>query len=253
MLSSFLLHSLFLAFTLLCFIFIIINNNNVNKLGLFKYLVIAFTINILLKSPMHLFCEKLELMSIYYIWCGLVGCLVLFIISTLRNNTDYNNVWHFVKKFLSIVFILTLYSYMLHIGVLLYICIFIPDYWQLILSEFWKEHREIFISYVTTPISPADPMDQLNRIGYNRNGTNQPIATNIADALKNEYDTNGSGMSAKLLPSNIKRFLVDYLLENDRPTYDKLMGGVNLYKNENPKWWNISNTKDLRNGLRALP
>jgi len=79
-------------------------------------------------------------------------------------------------------------------------------------------------------------MDQLNRIGYNRNGTNQPIATNIADALKNEYDTNGSGMSAKLLPSNIKRFLVDYLLENDRATYDKLMGGVNLYKNENPKW-----------------
>jgi len=36
-------------------------------LNLFKYLAVAYTINILLKLPMYFFCEKLELMPFYYI------------------------------------------------------------------------------------------------------------------------------------------------------------------------------------------
>ena len=53
--------------------------------------MVAYTINVLLKSPMYFFCEKLELMPFYYIWCGIVGCLVIIIISGLRNNNSYIN------------------------------------------------------------------------------------------------------------------------------------------------------------------
>jgi hypothetical protein len=73
-------------------------------------------------------------------------------------------------------------------------------------------------------------------MGYNRNGTNQPIATNIANALQIHYINYGGGLKDEILPVNLKRFLVDYLLENDKPKYDKIMEGVNLYNNEKPKW-----------------
>ena len=105
MLSLFLSNSLLLAFIFFCLIIYNNNINNIIKLNLFKCLVVAYTINILLKLPMYFFCEKLELMPFYYIWCGIIGCSVLFIISSLRDNNNYNNGWYFVKKFLFIVFI----------------------------------------------------------------------------------------------------------------------------------------------------
>ena len=251
MLPSFLLYSLLLTFIFFCLV-IFNTNKSINKLNLFKYLVVAYTINILLRSPMYFFCEKLELMPIYYIWCGIVGCSVLFIISTLRNNNNYNNGWYFVKRFLSIVFTLALYSSIFHMNVLLYICVFMPDFWQSILLEFWKEHPEYLICNANV-IIPEDPLNQLNNIGYNRNGSNQPIAGNIARAMQVSYAEYGPSLKDDMLPANVKRFLVDYLLENDKARYDKLMEGVNLYNGDKPKWWKIQNVSPIRNGLRSLP
>lgn len=218
MLSLFLSYNLLLAFIFFCLIIYNNNNKSIIKLNFFQYLTVAYTINILFKLPMYFFCEKLEIMSFYYIWCGIIGCSVLFIISTLRNN-NYNNGWYFVKKFLFIIFILTLYGSIFHISILLYICVFIPNSWQLILLEFWKEHRECLICNVNM-IIPEDPLNQLNNIGYNRNGSNQPIANNIAHALQISYANHGSSLRDDMLPANVKRFLVDYLLENDKARYD---------------------------------
>jgi len=251
MLSLFLSYNLLFAFIFFCLIIIRNNKKSIIKLNLFKYLIVAYTINILLKLPMHFFCRKLDIMPLYYIWCGIVGCSVLFIILTLKNNNN-NNGWYFAKKFLSIVFILTLYGSIFHISILLYICVFIPDSWQLIFSEFWKEHREYLICNVNI-IIPEDPLNQLNNIGYNRNGSNQPIASNIAHALQISYANHGSSLRDDMLPANVKRFLVDYLLENDKARYDKLMGGVNLYKGEKPKWSKVYNVSPIRDGLRSLP
>lgn len=250
MLSLLLSYSLLLAFIFVCLI--IFNNTFIIKKNLFKYLIVAYTINILLRSPMYFFCEKLELMSLYYIWCGIVGCSVLFIISTLKNNNNYINGWYFLKRFLCIVFIFALYSSIFHISVLLYICVFLPDFWQLILLEFWKEHPEYLICNANV-IIPEDPLNQLNNIGYNRNGSNQPIASNIARAMQVSYAEHGSSLRDDMLPANVKRFLVDYLLENDKARYDKLMEGVNLYNGDKPKWWKIQNVSPIRKGLRELP
>lgn len=252
MLSLFLSYSLLLAFIFFC---LIIYNNNIKsiiKLNLFKCLIVVYTVNISLKLPMYFFCEKLELMPFYYIWCGIVGCLVLFIISTLRNNNNYINGWYFMKKFLSIVFILGLYGSIFHTSILLYICVFIPDSWELILSKFWKEHPECLICNANV-IIPEDPFNQLNNIGYNRNGSNQPIAGNIARAMDLSYAEYGSSLRDDMLPANVKRFLVDYLLENDRARYDKLMEGVNLHNGDKPRWSRIYNISPIRNGLRSLP
>lgn len=250
MLSLFLSYSVLLAFIFFC---LIISNNNIKniiKLNLFKCFVVAYTINILLKLPMYFFCEKLELMPFYYIWCGIVGCLVFFILSNLRNNNNnYNNGWYFVKKFLSIVFILALYGSIFHISILLYVYIFIPDYWQLILSEFWKECLICNVNLIT----PEDPLNQLNNIGYNRNGSNQPIAGNIARAMDLSYAHYGPSLRDDMLPASVKRFLVDYLLDNDKARYNKLMEGVNLYNGDKPKWSKIHNVSPIRNGLRSLP
>jgi len=78
-------------------------------------------------------------------------------------------------------------------------------------------------------------LNQLNNIGYNRNGSNQPIAGNIARAMDRSYAEYGSSLRDDMLPANVKRFLVDYLLENDKARYDKLMEGVNLYNGDKPK------------------
>lgn len=253
MLSSFLSYCLLLL--ALISSFLIIYNNNIKsviKLNFFKCFVVAYTINNLLKLPMHLFCEKLELMPFYYIWCAIVGCLVLFIISTIRNNDNYNNGWYFVRKFLLIVFTLALYDSIFHISILIYIFVFIPDYWQLIILEFWKEHSEYLICN-TNVIIPEDPLNQLNNIGYNRNGSNQPIAGNIARAMDLSYAHYGPSLRDDMLPANVKRFLVDYLLDNDKARYDKLMEGVNLHNGDKPKWSKIHNVSPIRNGLRSLP
>jgi hypothetical protein len=201
---------------------------------------------------MYFFCEKLEVMPLYYIWCGIIGCSVLFIISSLRNNNNYNNGWYFLKRFLSTVFILTLYGSIFHISIFIYICVFIPDSWQLILSEFWKEHPEWLICNANV-IIPEDPLNQLTNMGYNRNGTNQPIAGNIARAMDLSYAHYGPSLRDDMLPANVKRFLVDYLLENDKARYDKLMEGVNLYNGDKPRWSKIQNVSPIRNGLRSLP
>jgi hypothetical protein len=49
------------------------------------------------------------------------------------------------------------------------------------------------------------------------------------------YAHYGTSLKDDMLPANVKRFLVDYLLENDKARYDKLMGGVNLHRGDKPK------------------
>lgn len=113
----------------------------------------------------------------------------------------------------------------------------------------------------TTPtINPAaaaaaDPNGQLNQpgTGYNNNGSNQPIAGNIANELEVNYRTRGGTMSRELLTPKIELFLLDHFQRNDINSYNKVMNGVNTANGEKPKWWNISNTIALRNGLRNLP
>jgi hypothetical protein len=49
------------------------------------------------------------------------------------------------------------------------------------------------------------------------------------------YAHYGPSLRDDMLPANVKRFLVDYLLENDKARYNKLMEGVNLYNGDKPK------------------
>jgi hypothetical protein len=49
------------------------------------------------------------------------------------------------------------------------------------------------------------------------------------------YSHYGPSLRDDMLPANVKRFLVDYLLENDKVRYNKLMEGVNLYNGDKPK------------------
>lgn len=224
------------AFILVCILFYT-NNNFINKNTLLKYLVIAYTINILLKAPMHLLCAKLEIMWVYYLWCGIVGCMVISTISNIKNNEVQYNGGYYIKRFFLISFILTFNSHMIYIGTLLYIYIVIPDYFQIISLEYWKEHWHLLKMNLDPlrGIIPEDPENQLTNTGYNRNGTNQPIASNIAHAMDVSYSNFGSALTYDMLPANVQRFLLNYLLDNDRARYDKIMTGVNLDNGDKPK------------------
>jgi len=63
-------------------------------------------------------------------------------------------------------------------------------------------------------MNPQDPFNQL-RAGYNRVGTNQPIARNIAFELDHQHQTRGIKLSGRVLPPLVQQFLVDYLAIND--------------------------------------
>lgn len=93
-------------------------------------------------------------------------------------------------------------------------------------------------SYNTTPtINPADPNGQLNQqgTGYNASGTNQPLATNIANELEANYRNRGATLSRELLTPKIELFLLDYFQRNDPASYNKLMNGVNAARGDKPK------------------
>ena len=91
--------------------------------------------------------------------------------------------------------------------------------------------------YNTIPtINPADPNGQLNQQGtcYNVNGSNQPLATNIANELKAHYRAGNSGLSRTLFTLKIETFLLNHFLVNDPNSYTKVMERVNVANGERP-------------------
>lgn len=247
---------LILLITIILFCCIVFNKNiNTNvKYASLKYIIVAYAFNILLKAPMHFFCVLLDVMLFYYIWCGIVGCMVIFIISNLKDNHDCNNGWWYIKRFFFITFLLALYANILSIIMLLSLCIIIPNHLQLILSTFWEKHNEHLILHVDDNriIIPEDPFNQLST-GYSKNGTNQPIGNNIAYLMEIRYNTYGTILTNTMLPANVQRFILSYLYEHDRLRYTRVMRGVTAHNGKTPKWAKLGNISPIREGLRNLP
>lgn len=101
-------------------------------------------------------------------------------------------------------------------------------------------------------INPADPLNQLNQAApYNKNGTNQPLASNIAQCLDLRYQQSGTHLSSNIISPEITKSLVAHLRANDPERYYKLYPLVG--RTSNPQWSNLSNSKGLRDNLRNIP
>lgn len=181
--------------------------------------------------------------------------MVFITISNLKYDKEVS-FFCLLKKFLIIMITIFFRIALIDVAISWGLIYYIPEEFLMWLYSYYKlpDHNIFYINQQTPPINPQDPLGQLTDqdTGYNRNGTNQPLATNMANELENNYRARGSTLSGSLLPVPVKSFLLDHLSVNDRESYDKLLDGVNLDNNEQPKWWNLGNTKRLRDGLRNL-
>lgn len=226
------------------------------KINILKSLILIWSVNFCLRFPMSIFCDKLDIIWVFYIWCGFVSCISLMVISSL-NSKDVS-LKSLVKQFF--VSIITIYFIQLIFPVFLLFIIyyFMGETWERFLKELgiylYKHFKEYLILYMA-PI-PAlvvnDPLNQLNR-GYDRNGTNQPIGRNIADALEQGYKENRAiRLTQKLLPDPVQSFLLEHLRVNDPNKYNKLFPRGSNKGGHRFKWHNVSNSLSLREGLRKL-
>ena len=103
--------------------------------------------------------------------------------------------------------------------------------------NFQNDENPIGLIKKTQVIIPDDPNGQLSKsgTGYNENGSNQPLAKNIADALEVSYKEKGSPLNRHMLPHKLELFLLDHFLKNDPATYDKVMDGLDIPKGERPR------------------
>lgn len=105
------------------------------------------------------------------------------------------------------------------------------------------------------PINPSYPNGQLLPDGgYNTEGSNQPLARNISDELENLSKTiNYHSLSKSIFSRHdgLELFMIEYLLHNDRATYNKVAGPTGEHI-DNLKWWAGANSKILRAGLRGI-
>ena len=60
----------------------------------------------------------------------------------------------------------------------------------------------------------SDPGNQLFQC-YNTNGTNQPIAINLARVLQDRYYSNGVSLNINILPARVQNLIAGYLQAND--------------------------------------
>ena len=74
-------------------------------------------------------------------------------------------------------------------------------------------------------LPPQDPNNQL-ATGYNPNATNQPIGSNIATELQQQYANPKTGaLGGSMMSDSVLRFVETHLQANDPPLYDKLQLG----------------------------
>ena len=181
--------------------------------------------------------------------------MVFIIISNLKYDKEVS-LFYLLRQFLIIMITICFKISLINLAIFSGLIYYIPEEFLMWIYSYFKlqEYNICYINQRTPPINPQDPLGQLTGqgTGYNRNGTNQPLATNIANELENNYRIKGSTLSAQLLPLPIQRFLLDHLLVNDRESFNKVMDGVNVANHDNAKWWNLSNTNRLRDGLRNL-
>jgi len=221
-----------------------------SRVNILKGLVIISSINFCLRFPMSIFCEKLGIMYFFYIWCGFVACICYMVISNLKEKDVITNRSLFIMFFFYTVNMWLFHSLIL--GFLLVIMYnFIPDIWEAFTDEIFKYlvylKSDIFTLWM---LPPQDPNNQLT-IGYNPNATNQPIGRNIATELQQQYaDTKTGTLSGSMMSDSVQRFVETHLQANDPPLYDKLQLGRT--PGQGPKWWNLSNTRRLRDGLNNL-
>lgn len=116
-----------------------------------------------------------------------------------------------------------------------------------------KPIQEAASKYIS--IDPYDPAGQLAKpkpsMIYNLDGTNQPLANHLADELDLRYIYKGSNLVSYIFPEPVKAFLIEHFAINDREKYDILFPNPKKAEAE-AKWSKLSNTKSLREGLRAL-
>jgi hypothetical protein len=98
----------------------------------------------------------------------------------------------------------------------------------------------------TTALVVSDPNNQLPN-GYLVEGGNQPLARNIADALRSHY-TAGRHMTNSMFSRSpeTEEFIIHYLMYNDYDKYLRLMENFEVH------WRNIYNNIELREGIRNL-
>lgn len=225
------------------------------RINILKSLIIIWSINFCLKFPMGIFCEKLGIMYIYFIWCGFVACISYMVILNLNEKQVTTNWSLFIIFFISISCMFLLHWFVPAI-LLLVIYNFFPEIWETFMHKLSKYiadyYPDVLIMHMApvNPIAPQDPSNQLV-VGYDPNGTNQPIGRNIASELQQLLDnTRNATLSGKSIPRPVQGFIESHLQANDPELYNKLQEGRT--PGQRPKWWNLNNTVRLRDGLYNL-
>ena len=191
-------------------------------------------------------------MAVYYIWYGIVACLTFLVVSCLKQESCVT-FWSFVSRILTALFFFMFYWFLIELGIisvlLSYINVLMAEIFESIAFIFqqWAINSALDMNNLilhvnrrAIPINPDDPSNKL-LTGFNANGTNQPLAGNIASELNVSYSRNGSGLS-------VQDFLVGYFYHRDMDRYIKLIPNPN----ESLKGWNLSKNKNLRKNLTEL-
>lgn len=230
-----------------------------NHLGIAIFISVMI---IFLKSPLRFFCSELGIMPFFYIYSGLISCIASQVTLGLKDR-EFNSFLSITYIFIVTVIITYLSMTCLGIGAMFIFYYFMPVTFELFWNKLITDLQDYSLCHMmpnqgrvnnkNIPISPADPLGQLDRISsvFNRDSTNQPLARNIAEALDLQSEKSGGLLSSNIIPHKVSLFLSEHLRLNDRARYEKIF--PENESNSIPQWWNLSNTKGLRDNLRNIP
>lgn len=144
-------------------------------------------------------------------------------------------------------------------AILIALYYFFPEYFHDLIA---LKAKLVLVCYMLPSMQIQDPLNQLMRPGAYVHGiTNQPIASNIAQALQDKYNATATGtlsgsmfspLPPLLLLEEEEQFVLSHLLQNDPVSYNKVMAGIDINV-QKVKWYNLSNSIALRAGLRNHP
>jgi hypothetical protein len=177
----------------------------------------------------------------YFSWYGIIGVTTVWSISFLLGRSS--NVYTLLKAFI-ISFLIAAFANTIGLFGLLLIATYISSLdWHFLLDFFNID----IISYINKPIlNVHDPNNQL-AMGYVHGASMQPLARNIAAALAEHPNKQ---LTAAMLPDNVKQFLELHFFFNMWGNHVNLTSGYADTKTL--KWWNVSNSKGLRDSLNNL-
>ena len=116
----------------------------------------------------------------------------------------------------------------------------------------WGDTNQGRVGLRTGPIQVNDPLNQA-QTGYNPNGTNQPLAGNIASALEHQYHQGNRRMGRFIFSPNHAQFVLDHLSYREPDLYRLITNPTGPCPSGDPIWYKLPNNFALRDSLRNAP